>query len=161
MKNWKKMTFVVALVCGVLLAVVLLLRSAGMVSGDGPKLAEPSQLQISTADGVSMHLVERSGVHFVLRFENQTQEEAVTGWGCTLEKRENGIWYAMESEDVAFTAEGYLISPQGTLDWEEDVGYFGRELSPGEYRIMKTVYCGIAENGTARNLILAAEFVVE
>ena len=161
MQTWKKATLIVVLVGTLFLTAALVLRGAGDPSGDGPKLAGPSQMQINTSDGLSMCLVERSGAHFALRFENQTGEDAVIGWGCALEKMENSVWYALESEDVAFTAEGYVIPAGGTLDWEEDVGYFGRDLAAGEYRIVKPAYCGVAEDGTSRRLILAAEFIVE
>lgn len=146
------------------LAVVLLNRWYNAIPGNHavPEVTRPSEVEFRPDTGITMTVDRVEGTNFFLTFRNDTDVPYEFGWGCSLEKRVDGVWYELErKEDVAFTAEAYAIQPDSKLAWEESVNYFGRSLDQGQYRLLKGMI-GPGEPGDhSRFFTIAAEFSID
>lgn len=124
----------------------------------------PSEIELREAPGLTMTVDEVQGTRFFMTFYNESNVEYGTGWGCSMEKQVDGVWYSLknhEEGDLAFTAELYILTPGESREWEERVDYYGSPLSPGRYRIIKGVI-GPGEPGDpARFFDAVAEFEID
>ena len=67
--------------------------------------------------------------------------ELSTGSPYWLEVDEDGVWlpYPTKQTDFAWTAEGWMIPLEGSVEWETDWNWLYGELPKGHYRIGKSI----------------------
>lgn len=83
-----------------------------------------------------------------------------TGSAYTIEKCENDVWVEVKPQgDAVWDMMSHLIG-NTTTEWEIDWSWLYGELSPGTYRIGKTVV-DFKESGSSRSQIFFAEFEIK
>ena len=93
---------------------------------------------------VSMEVLHVTPTGCIVRFrqyDSRDTGELIYGQGYTLEKKNGDVWEAvpMIIDDAVFTEEGYIIPPVGESEIETDWNWLYGTLTPGTYRIKKTV----------------------
>ncbi|MBR3704976.1 MAG: hypothetical protein IKM11_05775 [Oscillospiraceae bacterium] len=84
-----------------------------------------------------------------------------TGSAYTIEKYENDHWVEVKPQGEAiWDMMAYLIASEATTEWTIDWSWLYGELSPGTYRINKTV-ADFKESGASESQIYFAEFEIK
>ena len=116
---------------------------------------------ISQPEGLTMTVDYVKWNAFTITFHNNTDTEYTFGWGCEVQREQDGVWYTLERKtDVAHTAQGYITPTRDSLTWEETVSEFGN-LDPGSYRLIKTVIAPGEPGDRERFQSLAALFTID
>lgn len=117
--------------------------------------------ELNNFDGVSMEVIEASSTSAKLEIINSTDLEVIFGEDYDLQVIQNGKWSSLPYliENWAFNSIGYEVLKDKPAIWEVDWTVFHGELSPGTYRIVKSVM-DFRESGDYTNYHLAAEFTI-
>ena len=84
-----------------------------------------------------------------------------TGSAYTIEKNENGNWVEVKPQsEPVWDMMAHLITRNDTIEWTIDWSWLYGELSPGTYRIGKTVV-DFKESGASESQIFFAEFEIK
>ena len=110
---------------------------------------------------LSVKNVTSSGLTLICEQSGGIAEGSLeTGSAYILEKYENNQWVEVEPQnDLVWDMMAYLIG-NTTTEWEIDWTWLYGELSPGTYRIGKTVM-EFKESGGSRSQIFFAEFEIK
>ncbi len=87
--------------------------------------------------------------------------ELITGSWYVVEKYENDAWLELPClpDNVVWTAEGWVVSPDTTTEWAVDWEWLYGELDAGEYRIGKEFLLSRAPGDYEKD-VLYAEFSI-
>lgn len=90
-----------------------------------------------------------------------TDAEIISGSWYTVEQREGDTWAELPYllDNVVWTAEGWIITPDTSTEWAVDWEWLYGELGAGEYRIGKEFLCEQA-SGSHERFVLYTEFFI-
>jgi len=106
---------------------------------------------------VKMEVVEIEHTKIKVNFTYKSDEKAIFGDDYYLEKKKNNTWATVpykSDELYAFTLVGYSL--ESDSEWEVDYDVFYGTLSPGMYRIIKSIII----NGNDP-VYISAEFTIQ
>ena len=151
------------------LVMLLVLLIAGCGREAGPRLLShpvPDQQVASSLAGVSLEVLDvrpAEGRHEIV-YELLNLSDEALGYGsyAALEKKSEGGWHGVIYSDAVFYRDpgfrdsGKMLQPGGVERMTLDTGDLGIPLSPGAYRLVKTV---LGTDGM--ELSMAAEFEIQ
>lgn len=117
--------------------------------------------ELNNFDGVFMEVIEASKTSAKLEIINPTDLEVIYGEDYDLQVNHNGKWSSLPYliDNWGFKSIGYEAVKDEPVIWEVDWKVFHGELSPGTYRIVKSVM-DFRESGDYTNYHLSAEFTI-
>lgn len=131
---------------------ILLLLISGCSRETGPVLLPdpvPDQEMASSRSGVFLEILDvlTANEHYRISYEltNQSGEALGYGWYATLEKKTDSGWHSVIYSDAVFYRDpgfkdfGKMLQPGETERMKLDTRNLGIALSPGIYRLVKTV----------------------
>lgn len=91
-----------------------------------------------------------------------TGDELLTGQPYSIDVKTESGWADLPAqvEEIVFTMEGWMIPMESSVEWEVSWGYLYGELSPGTYRISKTIM-DFRAAGDYDEYTYYAEFVIQ
>ena len=127
--------------------------------GIGEYIPESENDEIAVS--MDVYHVTPSGLTVRFRqYDSRETGELTYGEGYLLEKKSGNTWEAvpMIIENGAFTDEGYTIPPEGEAEMETDWEWLYGKLTPGTYRINKTVITTNSTEDGYKTYSLYAQF---
>lgn len=117
--------------------------------------------ELNNFDGVSMKVTDVSKTSAKLEILNTTDLEVMFGEDYDLQVFQNGKWSSLPYliDNWGFNSIGYKALKDEPYTWEVDWTVFHGELSPGTYRIVKSVM-DFRASGDYTNYHLASEFTI-
>lgn len=122
-------------------------------------IGEKSSVQIIEREfslSIKKDTLSQTGAVLVLK--NNGKIDAQYGSSYEIEKKQNGEWHKIEAQ-LYFNMIAYSLKSNEVkeinLNWEKDYG----KLSPGEYRLIKTIDIE-NDDGTFTSFNIAAEFTI-
>lgn len=117
--------------------------------------------ELNNFNGVSMKVIEASGTSAKLEILNTTDLVVMFGEDYNLQVLQNGKWSSIPYliDNWGFNSIGYEALKDKPYTWEVDWTVFHGELSPGTYRIVKSVM-DFRASGDYTNYHLASEFTI-
>lgn len=104
----------------------------------------PDDSGIALCSGIEGTVMEDTvtptGLTFII--VNETNEIATFGRMFTIEKKSGFGWRELERIDGAYFADAIRVEPGGSREWTESWRSDYGELSPGRYRMIKTITVG-------------------
>ena len=109
---------------------------------------------------IKANTVSESGLTVIIR--NSTQNEYTFGSIYWVEKKINDKWYQVPYilENTAWSAEGYRVIENNSIEMEVNWEWINGKLSAGNYRIIKDcIY--LRAPGDYDKYYVSAEFIIE
>ena len=127
----------------------------GSFSGGSGSATEYTELGITLA----VQDVTNTGLTIVCtQSAGFADAETITGSWYTVEVYQNGTWTALPylPDNVGWTEEGWIVSPDTTVEWVVDWEWLYGELDAGEYRIGKEFMISRAPGDYDKHILYAA-----
>ena len=117
---------------------------------------------INNFDGVSMEILFGSSTSVKLEILNTVDLDVQFGEDYDLQILQNGKWESLPYliENWGFNSIAYMAPKDEPMIWEVDWTVFHGELSPGTYRIVKSIM-DFRETGDYTNYYLDAQFTID
>ena len=111
---------------------------------------------------LSVKNVNSTGLTLICKQSGGIAEGSLeTGRAYTIEKYENGVWVDVKAQaEPVWDMMSHLIPRNDTIEWTVDWSWLYGELSPGTYRIGKTIM-DFKESGAAKSQFYSAEFEIK
>lgn len=124
--------------------------------------SETGEPDVNGFPGVSMKLLEVSKTGILVEFLNTTDLEVTFGEDYALQEFTGGEWVSVpyKIDNWAFNAVAYTMPKDTPVEWKTDWETFHGVLSPGLYRVVKSV-SDFRGAGDFTNYALAVEFEIE
>jgi hypothetical protein len=151
----------------ILLSIMMLaLLAACQTNGSEEGLELENQVISSVVDGIRLELEKGEFVTSQLQgmtaeIINTTDYEYMYGTYFTIEQKRDGNWQQVPfKKNIGFDDRGIILKPNDSNEETIPLNLLERELTPGEYRLVKTLIPSNKPYSEKTTVIVAAPFEV-